>query len=139
MPSLLSALFPPPPTFTDAQLPAQTGRVVLITGAASGMGFEAATILYFAGATVYIAARSQTRCDEAITKIKNSNRQGKETRSEKGELKSLVVDLADLRSVKGAAENFLGRENRLDVLIHNAGVMQPPKGSKDALVSKEEH
>ena len=135
MPSLLSALFPPDPTFTDAQLPVQTGRVVLITGAASGIGFETATLLYFAGATVYIAARSQSRCDEAIGKIKDLPKPNQELKSAKGELKSLVVELSDLRSVKEAAENFLRQESRLDVLIHNAGVMTPPKGSKDALVS----
>lgn len=135
MPSLLSALFPPAPTFTDTQLPAQTGRVVLITGAASGMGFETAAILYRAGATVYIAARSQSRCDEAIAKIKKLPNPKKKPETQNGQLESLVVDLADLRSVKIAAENFLSRESRLDVLIHNAGVMTPPKGSKDELVS----
>lgn len=135
MPSLLSALFPPSPTFTDAQLPAQTGRVILITGAAAGMGFELASILYHSGATVYIAARSQTRCDEAISKIKASTTKNNKTKSTKGKLESLVVDLADLRSVKGAAENFLKRESKLDVLVHNAGVMTPPKGSKGVLVS----
>jgi len=47
----------------------------------------------------------------------------------------MVVDLADLRTVKGAVEGFLAREGRLDVLVHNAAVMTPPAGSKDKLVS----
>lgn len=48
----------------------------------------------------------------------------------------MVVDLADLGTVKGAVDEFLGREDRLDVLVHNAGVMTPPAGSKDKLVRR---
>jgi len=84
---------------------------------------------------VYIAARSQTRCNDAIAKIKNLPSPKRKSDMRNGQLESLVVDLADLRSVKKAAESFLGRESRLDVLINNAGVMEPPKGSKDVLVS----
>jgi len=51
-------------------------------------------------------------------------------------LESMVVDLADLGTVKGAVDEFLGRESRLDVLVHNAGVMQPPAGSKDKQVGE---
>jgi retinol dehydrogenase-12 len=46
----------------------------------------------------------------------------------------MVVDLADLQTVKPAVESFLAREHRLDVLVHNAAVMSPPSGSKDKLV-----
>lgn len=93
------------------------------------MGQELARILYTAGATVYIAARSATRCTEGIKKIQ------KQVESSKGRLESLVIDLADLRTVKGAVESFLGREQKLHGLFQNAGVMIPPSGSKDKLVS----
>jgi NAD(P)-dependent dehydrogenase (short-subunit alcohol dehydrogenase family) len=130
MPSTLSALFPPAPTFTNKDLPSLAGKVYIVTGAASGVGFELAKILFVAGGTVYLAARSTSRCEGAIEKIKT------QTKSEKpkGRLESMVINLADLGTVKGAVDEFLKRETRLDVLVHNAGVMTPPAGSKDKLV-----
>lgn len=135
--STLSAFFPPAPKFTDKTLPSQTGRVFIITGAASGVGFELAKILYLAGGTVYIAARSSARCEGAISEIlEQTEHVGKGGKGGgKGKLESMVIDLSDLGTVKGAVEGFLAREERLDVLVHNAAVMTPPAGSKDKLVS----
>lgn len=133
MQSTFSLVFPPAPTFTEQHLPSLSGKVIIITGAASGVGFELAKILYAASATVYIAARSQTRCDSAVQKIKAQVQFGRG--KEVGRLETMVIDLADLRTVKGAVEEFLRREERLDVLVNNAAVMQPAVGSKDPLVS----
>ncbi|KAH8591002.1 hypothetical protein B0O99DRAFT_520362 [Bisporella sp. PMI_857] len=126
MPSILSITFPPPPVLTEKNLPSQSGRVFIITGAASGVGFELAKILYTAGGTVYIAARSTSRCAGAITRIESK------VKSRHGRLESMVVDLADLRTIKSGVESFLAKEQRLDVLVHNAAVMTPPEGSRDA-------
>lgn len=127
--STFSAVFPPAPHFTDKDLPSLTGKVYIITGAASGVGYELAKILYSAGGTVYIAARSASRCTGAITKIENEV-----TKRGVGRLESMVVDLSDLATVKPAVEAFLASESRLDVLVHNAAVMTPPAGSKDKMV-----
>lgn len=81
-------------------------------------------MLYAKGATVYIAARSEKRAMDALSKIKA------EIPKSAGTLKSMVVDLADLGTIKLAVEEFLDQEKRLDVLVHNAGVMEPPAGSK---------
>jgi retinol dehydrogenase-12 len=132
VPSTLSSLFPPSPPFTAKDLPSLTGKVYIITGAASGVGFELAKILYTAGGTVYIAARSTARCDGAIEKIKSQVRG--DGKRKMGKLESMVIDLADLRTVRPAVDSFLRKEVRLDVLVHNAGVMLAPKGSQDALV-----
>ena len=126
-------MFPPAPTFTDKDLPSLVGKVYIVTGAASGVGFELAKILYVAGGTVYIAARSTARCEGAIDKIKTQASGVKSA----GRLESMIVDLADLRTVKGAVDEFLRRETRLDVLVNNAGVMTPPAGSKDKLVRRK--
>jgi len=126
MPSLVSAIFPPTPTFTDKDLPSLVGKVFIVTGAASGLGFELAKILYIAGGTVYIAARSVSRCEDAIQKVKFQTSKQKS----KGQLKIMVIDLADLGSLKAAADEFLAQETRLDVLVNNAAVMRPPAGSK---------
>lgn len=132
MPSLFSAIFPPAPTFTDKDLPSLAGKVFIVTGAASGLGFELAKIIYLAGGTVYIAARSVSRCDDAIEKIKVQTR----GRKSEGKLKTMVIDLADLGTIKGAADEFLRQETRLDVLVNNAGVMIPPAGSKGKQVRR---
>jgi retinol dehydrogenase-12 len=130
MPSALSIIFPPSPKFTDANLPSLAGKVFIVTGAASGVGFELAKILYAAGGVVYIAARSVARCTGAVEKIKSEVGYGKTS----GRLENMVIDLANLETVRRPIEEFLQKEIRLDILVHNAGVMTPPAGSKDALV-----
>lgn len=133
--SKISAFFPPAPTFTDKSLPSLDGHVSIITGAASGVGYELAKILYLAGGTVYVAARSQTRCQGAIDKLILETGCKREEKK-KGKLGSLVIDLADLTTVRKGVETFLGKEDRLDVLMHNAAVMSPPAGSKDKQVRR---
>ena len=92
------------------------------------MGYELAKLLYGQGGTVYIAARSSEKVDRAIKSIKAS------VRSSKGDLAPLILDLADFPTIKNAVNEFLREENRLDVLVHNAGLMTPPAGSKSKLV-----
>jgi len=83
-------------------------------------------MLYGANGTVYIATRSKAKITAAIKDLKaRSPASG-------GRLEPLILDLSDLATIKPAADAFLSRETRLDVLVHNAGVMTPPKGSKGA-------
>ena len=123
-------MFPPSPSFTEKDLPSLVGKVFIITGAASGVGFELAKMLYVAGGTVYVTARSASRCEGAIEKIKDQTR-GKKT---EGVLKSMILDLADFTTIKPAVDRFLQQETRLDVLVNNAGVMNTPVGSKGTQV-----
>ena len=95
-----------------------------MTGGASGIGLELVKILYAHNAKVYIAARSEQKASRAIASIETSFPKSK------GELVFLHLDLSDLVLVKESAESFLSKENRLDVLWNNAGVMTPPQGSK---------
>jgi retinol dehydrogenase-12 len=132
--STLSQFIPPwPPKFTDKDLPSLAGKVYIVTGAASGIGYELTKILYLKGATVYIAARSQARCDGAVEQLLS------ETKSISGDentgtLGTMVVDLSDLKTIRPGVESFLKKESRLDVLVQNAAVMGPPLGSKDKQV-----
>ena len=125
MVSLLSALFPPTPSFTEKDLPSLAGKVFIISGAASGVGFELAKMLYFAGGTVYVIARSVSRCEGAIGKITAQTT----AKKVEGMLKPMVLDLADLSTVKPAVDEFLRQETRLDILVNNAAVMNTPVGS----------
>ncbi|KAL4995493.1 hypothetical protein BDV10DRAFT_174620 [Aspergillus recurvatus] len=124
-----SQFFPPSPTFTGKSLPSQQGRVFLITGGTSGIGFELARILYRRGGKVYITGRNEEKAKEAIQKIQAS------VPDHQGELDFITLELDDLRSIKASAEAFKAKESKLDILWNNAGVSQPPLGS----VSKQGH
>lgn len=124
--SYLSQIFPPSPTFTEKSLDDLCGRVYIITGATSGVGLELAKILYAANGTVYVCGRSQASTDAVISIIRDSTPKI----TTQGQLYALIFDLADLSSVRSAARLFLRREQRLDVLFLNAGIMTPPPGSQ---------
>ncbi|KAK3673341.1 short-chain alcohol dehydrogenase [Recurvomyces mirabilis] len=113
----------PAPPLTEKNLPDQTGRVVVVTGGYAGVGYELTKILYQRNATVYVAGRSPKKAAERIAEIE------KAVLGSKGRLEFLQLDLGDLRTIKGSAEAFSGKEERLDVLINNAGVMNVPAGS----------
>ena len=123
-----SQFFPPPPTLTEANLPSQKGKVFIVTGGASGVGFELCTILYQAGGKVYMAGRSEANAQAAISKIKALPA----ATSSPGELIFLSLSLDDLTTIKPAVEAFAASESKLDVLFNNAGVSLPPLGSVSA-------
>ncbi|KAJ5679256.1 steroid dehydrogenase [Penicillium macrosclerotiorum] len=118
-----SQFFPPAPTLTEANLPTQKGKVFIVTGGYSGIGFELCTILYEAGGKVYLAGRSEEKSLDAIRRIKASNT------SSQGDIIYLPIQLDDLTTIKPAVEAFTKAESRLDVLFNNAGVSNPPRGS----------
>ncbi|MDO1558436.1 SDR family oxidoreductase [Brevundimonas sp. 2R-24] len=104
--------------FTAADVPDQTGRLIVITGANSGVGFEAARVLAAKGAEVVIAARNARKAEEAITRIR------KEAPGSK--LRFEELDLSRQASVRAMAARLLGQGRPIDVLINNAGVMALP-------------
>lgn len=131
MGATLSSFFPPKPTFTEANLPSQNGKVFLVTGGYGGIGYELSKMLFNAGAKVYIAGRSLEQGQKAIREIQAAAPAG----GEAGVLEFLHVDMSDLEAVAAAAEEFKSREQRLDVLFQNAGVSMSKYGS----TSKQGH
>ncbi|KAK0542417.1 short-chain alcohol dehydrogenase [Tilletia horrida] len=110
------------PTFKpEHDLPDLTGKVVIVTGANTGIGKETARVLLLKGATVYAACRSQQKADEAIQDIKKQT--GKDS------IHFLKLDLGDIQQTHAAAQEFLSQASRLDILVLSAGVMFPPKDS----------
>jgi NAD(P)-dependent dehydrogenase (short-subunit alcohol dehydrogenase family) len=103
-------------TFND--IPDQTGRTAIVTGANSGIGLETAKMLAQKGANVVLACRSLEKGQAAVDKIASTNPAGKVTLE--------ALDLSDLESVKSFADAFVASHDRLDLLIENAGVMVPP-------------
>lgn len=129
-------MFPPKPKWIEKDIPDQHGRVFIVTGGSSGCGYEVAKALYNLNGRVYIASRNADSATEAIETIKSSlPATDQVVQGGKGELVFLKLDLADLSSIKASVKEFLGKEERLDVIWHNAGVMAPPAGS----LTKQEH
>ncbi|KAJ5164019.1 Short-chain dehydrogenase/reductase SDR [Penicillium coprophilum] len=118
-----SQIFPPPPTLTEVNLPSQNGKVFIVTGGYSGVGFEICRILYRVGGTVYLAGRSEEKALAAIAKIKRLCT----PTSPEGNIMFLPLSLDDLTTIKPAVKMFTTAESRLDVLFNNAGVSNPPQ------------
>jgi len=108
----------PKPDWTLQDMPSQSGRIFLVTGGTSGMGYEDARALAAAGARVVIAARNPERGQEAIEKI--------EAEVPNAKVQFEAVDLASLESVHALAQRLNRTLPRLDGLINNAAIMAPP-------------
>ncbi|KAJ7197769.1 hypothetical protein GGX14DRAFT_526004 [Mycena pura] len=114
--SLVNQSFPPKSNFSVNDIPDLTSQVIIVTGSNTGVGKETAKALLQHNAKVYIAARSEEKARAAIQDLKSET--GKEA-------EFLRVDLADLPSIKRAAEEFAQKETQLHVLFNNGGVMVP--------------
>jgi NAD(P)-dependent dehydrogenase (short-subunit alcohol dehydrogenase family) len=106
--------------WSAADIPDQSGRVAIVTGSNSGIGFETALELAEKGATVVMACRNLQKAETAAEQIRQTN--------PPGEVVVMQLDLGDLDSVRDFAPAFLAQYNRLDLLINNAGIMMPPYG-----------
>lgn len=104
--------------FTAADVPDQSGKTLFVTGANTGIGFEAAKVLAANGARVLLGCRSRAKGDATVARIKGSY---------PGAIVAAVdLDLGDLASVRAGADVVAG-ESRLDGLINNAGIMYTPQ------------
>jgi len=105
--------------WTTADIPDQTGRTAVVTGANTGLGLETAKALAAKGAHVVLAVRNLDKGRSAVDQI---------TAAVPGaEVELQELDLGSLESVRAAADNLRTKYDRIDLLINNAGVMYPPK------------
>jgi NAD(P)-dependent dehydrogenase (short-subunit alcohol dehydrogenase family) len=105
--------------WTADNIPSQQGKIFLITGANSGLGFEATKVLSKKGAHIIMTARNLQKGNEALAAIKKENPNAK--------LDLMQLDLADFHAIRSFSAEFHSKYSKLDVLINNAGVMHPPK------------
>ncbi len=105
------------PRWTLNDLPAQSGRIAIVTGT-GGLGFEDAIALTQAGGEVIIAGRNPDKGAQAVTAIRQ--------KSPDARIRFEILDLASLASVAAFAERIAGDLDRVDLLINNAAVMNPP-------------
>lgn len=94
-----------------------TGKIALVTGGNSGLGYETVKTLAGTGAHVVVGARDAAKSEQRLAGIKN--------------VSFIPLDLADPASVDAFAERFLAQYNSLHLLINNAGLYRPPQFLKD--------
>ncbi|MGB3332909.1 MAG: SDR family NAD(P)-dependent oxidoreductase [Mycobacterium sp.] len=109
--------------WTTADIPDQTGRVAVITGANTGLGYETALALAARGAHVVLAVRNLDKGKDAATLISR--------RSPGASVALQELDLTSLDSVRTAAAQLRADHDRIDLLINNAGVMWTPKSTTE--------
>ena len=104
--------------WTAADVPDQSGRVAIVTGANSGLGYDTAAVLAEKGAQVVLAVRNLDKGNEAADRIKKS--------SPNAVVSTQELDLTSLDNVRKAADELRAAHPRIDLLINNAGVMYVP-------------
>ena len=104
--------------WTTADVPDQSGRVAIVTGANSGLGYDTAAVLAEKGAQVVLAVRNLDKGNEAADRIKKA--------SPNAVVSTQELDLTSLDSVRKAADELRAAHPRIDLLINNAGVMYVP-------------
>jgi NAD(P)-dependent dehydrogenase (short-subunit alcohol dehydrogenase family) len=105
--------------WTETDVPDQSGRIAVVTGANTGLGFETAKVLAARGATVVIAVRNVEKGNAAAAQILGA--------VPRADITVVPLDLGSLQSVRTAAAELKESYPRIDLLINNAGVMYPPK------------
>ncbi|RWA13820.1 hypothetical protein EKO27_g1299 [Xylaria grammica] len=123
MGSQWSQFFPPKPNFSE--IGSLDGKVFIVTGGASGIGYELTKMLYQRGGHVYIAGRSESKVQAAIKELAGSTPAGTPV----GKLDFLHLELDNLTGIKASVDEFKSKETKLHVLWNNAGVSRPPVGS----------
>ena len=107
--------------WTTADIPDQTGRVAVITGANTGLGYETALALAEHGAHVVLAVRNLDRGKDAAARITAA--------SPRADVGLQELDLTSLDSIRAAAQQLRSDHDHIDLLINNAGVMYTPKSN----------
>jgi NAD(P)-dependent dehydrogenase (short-subunit alcohol dehydrogenase family) len=105
--------------WTTSDIPDQSGRTAVVTGANTGLGFQTAAALAARGAQVVLAVRNLDKGKDAVQKITAASPGAAVTLQE--------LDLASLDSVRAAAGELRSKHDGIDLLINNAGVMYTPK------------
>ena len=100
--------------------PDLSGKIIVITGANTGLGYESVKYMSRLGPQkIILACRNETRGTDAVEKIKKENKVDN--------LEYMQLDLNDLESVKTFVQNFNQKYDKLDILLNNAGIMALPE------------
>ena len=105
--------------WTRRDMPGLQGRLAVVTGGNSGLGFETAQVLAWRGASVVLAVRDIEKGKRAAARIADT--------APGADVMVQALDLTSLDSIRAAADELQAQHPRIDLLINNAGVMFTPK------------
>ena len=105
--------------WTTSDMPDMTGRIVVVTGANSGLGYETSRAFAGRGAQVFMACRTAAKAEDARRRIVAEHAAAS--------VELMTLDLASLASVRRFADELVKRTQKLDLLVNNAGVMALPR------------
>jgi NAD(P)-dependent dehydrogenase (short-subunit alcohol dehydrogenase family) len=108
-------------TWTETDVPDESGRVAIVTGSNTGLGYDTARVLAARGAKVVMAVRDTAKGEAAAARIRGI--------TPRADVTVHKLDLGSLDSVRTASAELAAAHPRIDLLINNAGVMYPPKQS----------
>ena len=114
--------------WNEADVPDQTGRVAIVTGANTGLGFDSARVLAERGACVVLAVRDTEKGKAARDRILNT--------APRADVSIQPLDLGSLRSVRAAVEDLRAAYPRIDLLINNACLLYTSPSPRDGLLSR---
>ena len=104
--------------FKFEEMPSISGKVALVTGGNSGLGYETVKALALKGAKVYLASRDLSKGEKAKSEILTAN--------PALDIEVLKLDLASIKSIENAVAEIKSKHNQLNFLINNAGLMAMP-------------
>lgn len=108
--------------YSHDQIPDLTGKIAIVTGANSGLGYATTVALAAHGAQVFLACRSKQRAQEAIDRA-NEEIKIKYPKAPAPQLQFLELDLSDMNKTQQAAQEFLKKGLPLHILVNNSGII----------------
>ncbi|KAG0045453.1 hypothetical protein BGZ90_008450, partial [Linnemannia elongata] len=114
-----------PKGYSHTKIPDLTGKVAIVTGANSGLGYATTVALAANGARVFLACRSRERAQEAIENAR-AEIKAKYPKAPTPQLEFLELDLNDMTKSSQAAQEFLKKGLPLHILVNNSGIMNCP-------------
>ncbi len=104
--------------WTTKKIPDLTGKVIIVTGANSGLGYEDAKAFARKGAKIILACRNMAKANKALSKI--------QAKIPEAQAEIIQLDLGSIDSIKKFVTEFKGKHDRLDILVNNAGILRVP-------------
>ena len=104
--------------WTTKKIPDLTGKVIIVTGANSGLGYEDAKAFARKGAKIILACRNMDKANKALSKI--------QAKIPEAQAEIIQLDLGSIDSIKKFVAEFKGKHDRLDILVNNAGILRVP-------------
>ncbi|KAK3844475.1 MAG: hypothetical protein J3R72DRAFT_504780 [Linnemannia gamsii] len=113
-----------PKCYSYDHIPDLAGKVTIVTGANTGLGYAIAVALAANGAQVFLACRSKQRAEDAIERAKAEIKTKYPSAPASPQLAFLELDLNDMNKTHQAAQKFLKKELPLHILVNNSGIMK---------------